>query len=192
MARPSLFKPFKQKPPKQSYTSWEQQGNPLKIALSEFENLKSPSTSPILDTVLSLGTGLGIGTPTSPTGLEDRTTSWTITKRSITGKSKQKPYERLDQECERTWNEWYQALPDSIPRDNCTRLNIDAYDLPALDDTEKSEGLRSMVATQIRHKELRVLAHRLIARLFYFEKIGEVVALDNELSLRGAYCGRLS
>lgn len=184
MARPSLFKPFKQSPSNQFYTS-EQQNNPLKTAVSDFENLKSSSTSLNLDTIVSLGTGLGIGTPASPAASETRTQSWTAAKRSVTGKGKQRPYERFDQECERTWNEWIQALPGSTPKDNYTRLNIDAYDLAALDDMEKAEGLRSMVGTQIRQKKFRVLASRLLARLLYFEKISEVVALDNELFLRG-------
>jgi hypothetical protein len=182
MARPSLFKPFKQTPSKQFYSS-EQQNNPLKTAVFEFENLKSASTT--LDTIVSLGTGLGIGTLASPAASDNRTISWTAAKRSVMGKAKQRPYERFDQECERTWNEWVESLPKSTPKDNYIRLNIDAYDLAALDDMEKAEGLRSMVGTQIRQKEFRVLACRLLARLLYFEKIGEVVALDNELFLRG-------
>lgn len=184
MAHPSMFKPFKRgfKAMNQVYSNPERDGNPLAIAMSEFKNIWGSSPLATLDAVVSLGTGLSIGTIASPAGLDNRTNSWK-TGRSIIRNSKLKTYARFDQQCERTWNDHVKSLPTS--NENHIRLSIDATELPALDEIEKVDSLKDMVRTQINSKEIQKLASRLLAKLFYFEKIGEHETSGNELFLRG-------
>ncbi|CZR51334.1 uncharacterized protein PAC_01209 [Phialocephala subalpina] len=184
MAHTLLFKPFKRtyKATNQVYGSPEQDGNPLATALSEFKNIWGSSSSASLDTVVSLGTGLGIGTTAAHAGLDIRTNFWK-TGRSIIRSSKPRAQARFDQQCERTWNDHVKSL--STSNGNHVRLNIDAIDLPAFDDIEKADSLRNMVRTQIKSKEIRRLACRLLAKLFYFEKTSEPEVSSNELFLRG-------
>ncbi|KAF8847642.1 hypothetical protein BDZ45DRAFT_315849 [Acephala macrosclerotiorum] len=185
MAHPTLFKPFKQtyKTTNQVYSNPERDENPLAIGMSEFKNIWGSSPSATLDTVVSLGTGLGIGITSSPAGLDNRTNSWK-TGRSIIRRSKPKTQARFDKQCERTWNDYVKSLPATSAASHI-RLNIDAIDLPALDDIDKAESLRNMVRTQIKPKEVQMLASVSLAKLFYFEKLGDHEVSGNELFLRG-------
>ncbi len=189
MAHPSLFKPFKRKSSNQAYSNLEDDRDLLAIADSEFKTIFGSSPSGFPEIVVSLGTGLSIGQVASPTGLVQRTKTWQSARSSIIGKSKQKKQPSLDQKCEKAWDEYVQlSAKNGASEETKTRLNIDAVDLPAVDDIDRIESLHDMVRTQIRSRDIRQLAARLVARLFYFEKSGEPeLAPGNEMFIRGTF-----
>lgn len=176
MTHPLLFKPFKHGALNQVYSNQEQDASiacPITIADSEFRTIWGSSPSKLLDIVVSLGSGLGIGKSAVPTGSgkEKRfsKTTWNFKvgqRRNAT---------ELDQQSERAWSNYIQTQSSSsTPLDNHIRLNITAVDLPAVDDIDSVEDLRNMVRTQIHPQTIRVLTCRLVAKLFYFERFGEM------------------
>jgi hypothetical protein len=181
MAHPSLFKPFKHKASNQVYSNQDQDTNtacPVMIADSELGTIWGSSPPAHLDILVSLGSGLGIGKSAIPTGSGKETrfskTTWNFKpgqKRNVT---------ELDQQSEKAWKNYIQAQPSSsAPLDKRIRLNIIAVDLPAVDDMDSVEDLRNMVRTQITPQTVRVLSFRLVAKLFYFERFGEMEMTPN-------------
>ena len=190
MTNPSLFKPFKHKSSNQVYSNQEHDSNPVNpiiIADSEFKTIWGSSPSALLDIVVSLGSGLSIGHSVVPTGSEKHTKFSEATRHFKIGKTKRNF--QFDQQCEKIWNDYLQTLPSgSTPVDNYIRLNIKATDLPAVDDISSVEDLRNMVRTQVKEETIQVLASRLIAKLFYFERLGEMEMMPgSDSSLRGLY-----
>ena len=158
------------------------------IADSEFKTVWGSSPSSFPDIVVSLGTGLSTSQSAVPVDMENPAKSPEATGGSIAGKKKQTLL-RFDQRCEKTWNDYLQLLPiSSAPAGNYIRLNTKALELPAVDDINSAESLRNMVRTQVASEEIQMLASRLIAKLFYFEKAGEMEKTSgNDLFLRGLY-----
>jgi hypothetical protein len=190
MAHPLLFKPFKHKASKKIYSNQEHGSNvanPIAVASSELKAIWGSSPSALLDIVVSLGSGFSIGQAAVTAGSEKFTIS-SDTARTFTAR-KRKRISQLDQQCEKAWKNYLQTLPGSSASvDSYIRLNIRAVELPAIDDISSSEDLRNMVQTQIPPKAIRILTSRLIAKLFYFEKIGEMEMMPgNDLFLRGTY-----
>lgn len=188
MAHPLLFKPFKHKASNQVYSNRVQDANtacPAMIASSEFGTIWDSSPLTLPDIVVSLGSGLDIGKSSVPTGSGKETRFSKSTWNFKIGQ-KRKPIE-LDQESEKAWNNYLQAQPTSpAPLDNHIRLNITAVDLPAIDDIDSVDDLRNMVRTQINPKIIRVLTLRLVAKLFYFERSGEMdMTASSDWILRG-------
>jgi len=172
MAHPNLFKPFKCKTSKKVYSSEQRDINPVMIADSEFKTIWgafSPSKFP--DFLLSLGTGLSTGSA----WVENPIKSSKATRFSIVVKKKEDMLPRFDQQCEQIWNDYFELLESSsVATENHIRLNIKAFELPAVDDTSSVELLRDMVRKQVDATGIRKLASKLIAKLFYFEKGGEI------------------
>src|SRR5438552_3053720 len=96
---------------------------------------------------------------------------------------------RFDQRCEKTWNDYLQFLPiSSAPAGNYLRLNTKALELPAVNGINSAESPRNTVRTQVDSEGIQMLASRLIAKLFYFEKVGEMEKTSgNSLFMRGLY-----
>jgi hypothetical protein len=190
MAHPFLFKPFKHRASNQVYSNQEQDDNttcPVMIADSEFGTIWGSSPSTVLDIIVSLGSGLGIGKPAVSTGSGKETrfskTTWNFKvgqRRNTT---------ELDQQNEKAWRNYIRAQPSSFtPLDKHIRLNITAVDLPAVDDIDSVEDLRNMVRTQVNPQTIRVLTSRLVAKLFYFERFGEMeMTPSSDWILRGLY-----
>jgi hypothetical protein len=157
------------------------------VADSEFRTIWGSSPSTLLDIVVSLGSGLGIGKSAIPTvsgkeaGVSKTTWNFKTGQRRNTAK--------LDQQNEKAWSKYMGAQPNSsAPLDNHIRLNITAVDLPAVDDIDSVEDLRNMVRTQVNSQTIRVLTSRMVAKLFYFERFGEMeMAPSSGWILRGLY-----
>lgn len=93
---------------------------------------------------------------------------------------------RFDQQCEKMWKDYIQSLGiSSATAGKYIRLNIKAFELPAIDDFSSVELLRDMVKTQTDLTEIRKVASQLIAKLFYFETVGEMEKIGNDFFLRG-------
>ena len=190
MAQPFLFKPFKHKSSNQVYSNLvhgANLANPIEIAAFELKAIWGSSPAAIVDIVVSLGSGVSIGQPSVPAGLEKGTRSEDSTRNFMTKKRRKKG--QYDQQCEETWNDYLRTLPsNSTPANSYIRLNIRAVELPAIDDISSAEDLRNMVQTQVTAEAIRILTSRLIAKLFYFEKLGEMeLTTGSDLLLRGMY-----
>jgi len=183
-----LFKPFKHKASNQVYGNKEYDANPVMIADSEFKTVWGSSPSSFPDIVVSLGTGLSTSQSAIPADMENPAKSSEATGYSMAGKKRQSLL-RFDQRCEKTWNDYLQSLPiSSAPAGSYIRLNTKALELPAVDDINCAESLRNMVRTQVDSEGIQMLASRLIAKLFYFEKTGEMEKTSgNSLFMRGLY-----
>lgn len=188
MAHPYLFKPFKHKASKQVYSNQEQVANiacPAMIADSEFRTIWGSSPSTLLDIVVSLGSGLGIGKSSVPTG-PGKEARFSKTPSNFKVGQRKTPTE-LDQRNQKAWTKYIQTQSSSSATiDNHIRLNIKAVNLPAVDDIDSVEDLRNMVRTQINPQIIRVLTFRLVAKLFYFEESGEMdMTTNSDWVLRG-------
>ena len=188
MAHPFLFKPFKHRASNQVYSNQEQDANtacPIMIADSEFGTIWGSSPSTLLDIVVSLGSGLGIGKSAVPTG-SGKETRFSKTTWNFRVGQRRNAIE-LDQQSEKAWSNYIRTQPSSsAPLDNHIRLNITAVDLPAVDNIDSVEDLRNMVRTQINPQTIRVLTFRLVAKLFFFEKFGEMdMTPSSDWILRG-------
>jgi hypothetical protein len=181
-----LFKPFKHKASNQVYGNKEYDANPVMIADSEFKTVWGSSPSSFPDIVVSLGTGLSTSQSAVPADMENPAKPSEATGHLRAGEKKQTLL-RFDQRCEKSRNDYLQVLPiSSAPAGNYIRLNPRALELPAVDDITSADSLRYMVRTQVDSEGIRMLASRLIAKLFYFEKAGEMEKTSgSDLFLRG-------
>jgi hypothetical protein len=186
MAHPFLFKPLKHATSKQAYSNEERDVNPIMIADSEFKTIWRSSQAKCPDFVLSLGTGLSTSQSASFVGTETPAKSSKHTRLLMAGRNKRKVSPRFDKQCEQVWNDYLHSLGiSSATAGKYIRLNIKAFDLPAIDDFSSVELLRDMVKTQTDLTEIRKIASRLIAKLFYFETVGEMEKIGNDFFLRG-------
>jgi hypothetical protein len=186
MAHPLLFKPLKHTTSKQAYSNDERDVNPIMIAESEFKAIRGSSQAKFPDFVLSIGTGLGTSKPATFAAVENPTKSSKVTRLAIVGKKKQNLSLRFDQQCEQIWNDYLHHVGiSSATAGKFIRLNIKAFELPAIDDISSVELLRNMVKTQTDLTGMRKVASRLIAKLFYFENFGEMEKIGNNFFLRG-------
>jgi hypothetical protein len=185
MAHPFLFKPLKHTTSKESYSNEERDVNPIMIADSELKTIWGCSQAKRPDFVLSLGTGLMITQSASFVGMETPAKPSKATRFSMIGKNKQKVSPKFDQQCEQMWNDYLHSFGiSSATAGKYIRLNIKASELPAIDDFSSVELLRYMVKTQTDLNEIQKVASRLIAKLFYFETVGEMEKIGNNF-LRG-------
>jgi hypothetical protein len=186
MAHPFLFKPLKHATSKQAYSNEERDVNPIMIADSEFKTIWGSSQAKCPDFVLSLGTGLSTSQSAGFVGMETAAKSSKPTILSMTRRNKQKVSPRFDQQCEKMWNDYLHSFGiSSATAGKYIRLNIKAFELPAIDDFSSVGLLRDMVKTQTDLTEIRKVASRLIANLFYFETGGEMEKIGNDFFLRG-------
>jgi hypothetical protein len=186
MAHPFLFKPLKHAAFKQAYSNDERDVNPIMIANSEFQNIWGSSRAKYPDFVLSIGTGLSTSQSASLVGMETPIKPSKTTKFAMLGRNKRNVSPRFDQQCEQMWKNYLQSLGiSSATAGKYIRLNIKAFELPAIDDFSSVELLRDMVKTQTDLTEIRKVASRLIAKLFYFETVGEMEKIGNDFFLRG-------
>jgi hypothetical protein len=171
---------------KQAYSNDERDVNPIMIANSEFQTIWGSSRAKYPDFVLSIGTGLSTSQSASFVGMETPVKPSKPTKLSMLGRNKRNVSPRFDQQCEQMWKDYLQSLGiSSATAGKYIRLNIKAFELPAIDDFSSVELLRDMVKTQTDLTEIRKVASRLIAKLFYFETVGEMEKIGNDFFLRG-------
>jgi hypothetical protein len=186
MAHPFLFKPLKHTTSKQAYSNEERDVNPILVADSEFKTIWGSSQAKFPDFVLSLGTGLSTSQVAGFAGIETPTKPSKAPRFLMIGKNKQNVSPRFDQQCEQTWKEYVHLLGiSSATAGKYIRLNIKIFELPAIDDFSSVELLRDMVKTHTDSKEIRKVASRLIAKLFYFETVGEMEKIGNDFFMRG-------
>ncbi|KAE9366741.1 FabD/lysophospholipase-like protein [Stipitochalara longipes BDJ] len=194
MAQPFLFKPFKHKSSNQVYSDrayGANLANPIEIAAFELKAIWGSSPTTIVDIVVSLGSGFSLNQPGVPTSSEKGTRFEDSAGNFATNKRQKRGL--FDQQCENTWKDYLRALPSSsAPTDSYIRLNIKAVELPAIDDISSADDLRNMVQTQINAETIRILTSRLIAKLFYFEKLVEMeMTSGGDLFLRGEILCRI-
>jgi hypothetical protein len=77
-------------------------------------------------------------------------------------------------DCDRAWDNFISSAVNSLTRSvsptRFVRINPNVGDIPALDDKDKMDGLRSRVQKLLKNSsEIRDIARRLVASSFYFE-----------------------
>ena len=185
MATPRLFKPFRHDPSKQIYTAADINfRNPISIAESERKLLAGKQDQiEYPDIVLSLGTGVDAQPgqqiiSSSSASIRTATPSVVGSLRSIA--SSRDPLRRATSptRCQMTSNDFWNNLPLSQRDTRFIRFNpVSMMGIPGADDLPKMKHLQSLTSSHVDMQQIKEIASRLLATLFYFEIVENVVEL---------------
>ena len=180
MATPRLFKPFRHDPSKQIYTAANiSNRNPIAIADKERKLLSNQQDlSDLPDLVLSLGTGMDIQPQLMSSGASVRTTTPSVvgSLRSLAGT--RDPLRRASSptRCQMTSDDFTNSLPTSERSSAYIRFNpVSAMGIPSADDLSKMKHLRSLASSHIDSDQIKRIAAKLLATVFYFETTENVL-----------------
>lgn len=199
MATPKLFKPFRHDPSKQIYTAAEITfRNPITIADSERRLLSgSHEHFELPDLVLSLGTGVD-GQPgslrhtSSASSIRTATPSVVGSLRSLGGA--RDPLRRVASptRCQTTSDDFANTLPLSQRDPRFIRFNpVSMMGIPAAEDLSKMRHVQTLASSHIDMQQIREIAARLLATLFYFETMDNAVELiDGKFLAKGMFIPR--
>ena len=179
MAIPGLFKSFRHDISKQLYSAASPRlSNPIMIADAErkilwFEGQSANYT----DLIVSIGTGLE-AEPNAYTGgsIKSGAQSFIGSLRKLSFQRDSTKNMSNARSCQAASDEFVRTLSTSSHPPRYIRLNpISVIGLPAIDDIEKMQSIRSMAGTHIDHYEIKTIATRLLAAMFYFETDRDIV-----------------
>ena len=167
-ATTQLFKPFHHEPSKQFFANDPLSGT-ITVAALEWRAIWHDLGQDYPDILLSVGTGYS-RTLRSPTIKEQRKSASWIGKIAPGKLGLKSPNEALLVDRQSAWDAYNTQLPDST-LGRFIRLNPEfGEDLPAVDDVGGMKSLQRMVREHTGiSAEIRRLAPRLVASLFYFE-----------------------
>lgn len=177
MATPRLFKPFFHEETKQIYSSAKPRHlNPIHLADSERRILKQDLDCPDApDLIVSLGTAVEedliehtcVSHSVSSSNVSEISTVCNCAKR----KSRSHKRNSSSVRCQTTSDDFIRDFPTSATSHlRFVRFNPPAAEkLPQGDDIKSLESLRKTVHDQIDKSEVKALAAKLLATLFYFE-----------------------
>ncbi len=193
MATPRLFKPFRHDPSKQIYTAANiSNRNPIAIADKERKLLSNQQDlSDLPDLVLSLGTGMDIQPQLMSSGASVRTTTPSVvgSLRSLAGT--RDPLRRASSptRCQMTSDDFTNSLPTSERSSAYIRFNpVSAMGIPSADDLSKMKHLRSLASSHIDSDQIKRIAAKLLATVFYFETTENVLEqVDGTFVTQGKY-----
>jgi hypothetical protein len=126
------------------------------------------------DIVLSLGTGIEASLLTSSG------TSIATAKQSFVGSfvraQSQRDRASSPTRCQRAANDFASNLPSSVSPSPFVRFNpVSMITLPASDDIAQMKPLQNLARSHIDSLEIKTIAAKLLATLFYFENVQDVV-----------------
>jgi len=156
MSNPKYFKPYKHPDSNQTFHQLiPYEENIFDIARGEQKRVfpVQPSTYP--DLLLSLGSGC-------ESERRDSAQQLPATKQNRKGKNGH-------ESAHDSWYSFLFSLPASAPLDKFVRIDPGMANVPELDDLDSMETLQDMSMSYINKDEIRKLALRLFANLFYFE-----------------------
>jgi hypothetical protein len=157
MSNPSYFKPYRRPNSQQIFyeTDVHQQSLFL-IAGGEHKRIFPNQPSAYPDILLSLGSG------SEPESRDSASQMSSSTKRN-------KKRSRGDDGSREAWYDFLFSLPTDAPIDKFVRLDSLVVSLPERDDLDSIEALQGLFKSVVDMDEIRKLALRLFANLFYFE-----------------------
>ena len=178
MAAPKLFRAFQHAPSKQIYVAAElSMRNPITIADKERKILSSLSESEgCPDLLLSLGTGMD-GEQLQSSAASIRSAAPSFIGSIASFGSRGDPVKRASSptRCQMTSDDFINSLPSSAKPSRFIRYNpITTLGLPAADDLSKMKQIQSLAKAHIDLAQIKKIADKLLATLFYFETIEEV------------------
>ena len=176
MATPKLFKPYRHAPSKQMYTAAEQlHQNPIVFADKE-RQLLYPTNEQCErpDLILSLGTGLEATEPILSDRSSIRSVAPSVVESILTlsSRSRNDPMKRAASptRCQMISDDFSASLPESASQPRLVRFNpISMVSLPAADDLSRMKRLQTLARAHIDAQEIKKIAAKLMATLFYFE-----------------------
>jgi hypothetical protein len=187
MATPRLFKPFHHVPTKQIYTAAEPaHSNPVALANNERKLIWSePSVAGSTDLLVSLGTGLEAEPVRSSDG-SVRTTAPSVVVSFAKFGPKRERNKRASSpsQSQITSDDFLERLPISDPRIRFSRFTpISMIGVPAADDVGRMKPFQNMARLGIEKQQIKNLAAELLAALFYFEGVDDIMELANGRSV---------
>lgn len=193
MATHKLFKPFRHDPSKQIYTAADiSNRNPIAIADKErklLSNQQDPSDLP--DLVLSLGTGMDVQPQLMSSGSSVRTTAPSVVGSLKSLTSARDPLKRASSptRCQITSDDFANSLPTSQRSSTYIRFNpVSTMGIPSADDLSKMKHLKSLASSHIDTDQIKRIAAKLLASVFYFETTENVMEqVDGAFVTQGKY-----
>jgi hypothetical protein len=182
-----LFKPFHHEPSKQFFANDAFSDSTVAVAALEWKAIWHDLEQDYPDILLSVGTGYN-PSPQSPTINERRRTSSWIGTTAPERLGSNSCNEAALTDRQSAWDAYMTQLPDSA-LGRFIRLNPEfSEDLPVIDDVGRMESLQRMVREHVGISvEIRKLAPRLLASLFYFELSEPILeAPDNGFVAKGS------
>jgi hypothetical protein len=190
MATPGLFKSYRHDPSKRMYTAATPRlSNPIAVADKERTILWSEGQSAFCtDLIISIGSGLEAEPKSYPGGsTKSGTTSIVGSLRKIGFQRESAKNMSTARSSQAASDEFASSLPASPNPPIYIRVNpISMIGLPAVDDIDKIHTLRHMTRAHIDKYEVKTLASKLLAALFYFETDRDIVEqADGQLVAQG-------
>lgn len=193
MATPKLFKPFRHHLSKQIYTAADiSYRNPIAIADRErklLSNQQDPSDLP--DLVLSLGTGMQAQPRLTSSGASVRTATPSVVGSLRSLGNARDPLRRASSpaRCQMASDDFANGLSTSQRSSSFIRFNpVSMMSMPSADDLPKMKHLQSLVRSHIDAEQIKNMAARLLATVFYFEPIENVIErADGTFMAQGNY-----
>jgi len=178
MATPKLFRSLRHAPSKQIYVAAELgMRNPITIADKERKFLSSQVESEgCPDLLLSLGTGMD-GERLQSSGSSIRSAAPSFVGSIASFASRGDPLKRASSptRCQMTSDDFTNSLPSSANPSRFIRYNpITMLGLPAADDLSKMKQIQSLAKVHMDMTQIKKIADKLLATLFYFETIEDV------------------
>ncbi|KAF2667466.1 hypothetical protein BT63DRAFT_456762 [Microthyrium microscopicum] len=181
VARASLtfsghFKPFKHDATERTYTGHGgYPSDPIEVMQHESERLWPSPTSTFPDAVLSIGTGTGLNNSKFKFSKEaTERMMWKPARAATSEKPEEEPHDSA-------WNQFLGTLPPNYPSSKYSRLDVQIpHILPEKDDVSALLAFQKTVRANIRQEEIREIAMKLLAALFYFERTGIIDEVSDE------------
>jgi hypothetical protein len=183
MSYSGYFKPFRHTPTGKTFSSrGAPPPDPIDILKQEADRLWKNTRSSFPDVVLSIGPGNGYPMTNGKFKFSKEATdnlAWRPAQDS----------ERAGSFNQSAWNKYLDTLPSNFPSSNFIRFDVKMPQiLPEKDDIEALRAFQELARSSIRQADIRALSMRLLASLFYFERVGTIDEIsDHEFYVYGNY-----
>jgi hypothetical protein len=181
ISQPKLFKPFFHEATKHFYCSSSQHMNPIYIADSERRIFKQDLQYPEApDLIISIGAGVEDDlldhASCASSMVSEIAPTCTCATVGRKGSKKHPRRHASPTRCQATSDDFVHDFPSSATSNlRFVRFNPPAPEkLPQSDDLGSLEDLRNTIHDQIDRNEIKSLAAKLLATLFYYETVGNI------------------